>query len=391
MSRPPLTVHVVHRLDIGGLENGLVNLIDHLPRQRYRHAIVCLEDFSPAYRRRIRRDDVEVYALGKRPGKDLGVNARMFRLLRKLRPEILHTRNLGTLEHQFIGAAAGVAHRVHGEHGWDIVDLHGDRASYRLLRRLSRLVVHRYVPMSQHLASWLHERVGVPAERIVQIYNGVDAAKFRPAGDARRAVLPPSFATDESIVIGTVGRLAPVKDQLTLVRAFVNLVEQSPGARRRLRLAIVGDGPLLESVRALVASSGVSELCWLAGSRDDVSELLRAFDIFVLPSLNEGISNTILEAMATALPVVATAVGGNSELVLANRTGLLCPPENPAAMAAALCRYADDESLRRTHGTEGRQRVVQEFTLPVMIERYARLYDELLARSQDSQAAKESA
>lgn len=391
MSAPvPLIAHAIFRLDVGGLENGLVNLVNNLPAERFRHAIICLEGFSERFRLRLKRADVEIHALGKRAGKDPALALRLFKLLRRLRPDILHTRNLGTLECQFVGAAAGVRHRVHGEHGWDVVDLHGDRRRYRWLRRASTLVVHRYVPMSRHLQRWLESRVGVPAERIVQIYNGVETARFAPGGPDRRAVLPAGFADADSVVVGTVGRLSAVKDQLTLARAFAHLVQESPAASK-LKLVVVGDGPLREPLRELVTSAGIESSVWLAGMRDDVPALLQALDVFVLPSLNEGISNTILEAMATGLPVVATDVGGNAELVLPERNGLLCPAQDPAAMAAALRRYVEDPALRAAHGAEGRQRVLREFALATMVERYSALYSELLATDRHGVAFREIA
>ncbi|HSC05306.1 MAG TPA: glycosyltransferase, partial [Steroidobacteraceae bacterium] len=166
-SGAPLVVHIVHRLDVGGLENGLVNLINHLPAARYRHAIVCLTEATD-FRRRIRRADVEVHALGKRPGKDPGAYWRLWKLLRALRPDIVHTRNLATLDCQFVAALAGIRGRVHGEHGWDVYDLHGTSSRYRLLRRAAARVVGRFVTMSRDLERWLVSDVGVPARNVTQ-------------------------------------------------------------------------------------------------------------------------------------------------------------------------------------------------------------------------------
>lgn len=132
----PLVAHIIHRLDVGGMENGLVNLINHMPAERYRHAIVCMTRYTD-FSQRIHRDDVSLHALHKREGKDLGVHRRLHRLLRSLRPAIVHTRNLATLEAQATAAAAGVRARIHGEHGWDIGDLDGARTKHRLMRRLA--------------------------------------------------------------------------------------------------------------------------------------------------------------------------------------------------------------------------------------------------------------
>ena len=183
------------------------------------------------------------------------------------------------------------------------------------------------------------------------------------------------------LVIGTVGRLAEVKDQLTLVRAFAEVLRQSPAHRDRLRLVIVGDGPLRPAVEACIQEEGIEPWVWLAGDRDDVPELLRLFDLFVLPSLGEGISNTILEAMATGLPVVATRVGGNPELVDDGVTGALVPVSDPAAMARAIADYIQDQERMRQHGAAGRVKVAENFTWERCTEEYLSVYDELLGRA----------
>ena len=138
----PLIAHVIYRLDYGGLENGLVNLLNRMPREKYRHAIVCLAGFS-AFRDRIARDDVEVVSVDKRPGKDLGAYARVWRQFTRLRPAIVHTRNLGTVDLQWVALAAGVRRRVHGEHGWDASDPRGESVRALRIRRACRPAIGR--------------------------------------------------------------------------------------------------------------------------------------------------------------------------------------------------------------------------------------------------------
>ena len=303
----PLVAHIIYRLDFGGLENGLVNLINRFPVNQYRHVIICLTE-STEFRRRIRRADVEVYQLGKREGQDWGMYWRLWRLLRRLRPTIVHTRNLATLECQVPARLAGVKARVHGEHGWETTAI---APRHHQLRRWLRPLVSHYIALSQEIALYLTDRIGVRPDRVTRICNGVDAERFHPA--ASRASLPVAdFAPPGTIVIGTVGRMQPVKDQITLVKAFIRLVATMPQVGSRLRLVLIGDGVLREQAARLLSEAGVIDQTWLPGSRDDIPDLMRAFDIFVLPSLAEGISNTILEAMACGLPVVATRVGGNA-------------------------------------------------------------------------------
>ncbi len=373
--QPPLVAHIIHRLDYGGLENGLVNLINHMPLERYRHAIICLTDFNPEFRRRIQLPGVEVCALHKRDGHDLRLYGRGWSLLRRLRPAMVHTRNLAALEMQLPALLAGVRARVHGEHGWNEDPAQMNPRHHRLRRWLRPLVGH-YIALSGELEAYLREGVGVAATRITRICNGVDTRRFYPGRD--RAPLPANFAPPGASVIGTVGRLETVKDQPNLVRAFTHLMQTVPDARDRLRLVIVGDGSLRTEIERLLAEAHVQDQAWLAGSRDEVPELLRSLDLFVLPSRAEGISNTILEAMACGLPVVATDVGGNAELVAKGETGQLVPANDPAALAAAIRGYVDDPDRMRAHGAAGRRRVEARFSLEAMVAAYRAVYDAAL-------------
>jgi sugar transferase (PEP-CTERM/EpsH1 system associated) len=264
-------------------------------------------------------------------------------------------------------------------HGWDVADLHGENKKYRLLYRVCNLSIHRYVAVSRHLAEWLERAIRVEPTKISQIYNGVDTERFRPNG-ARGGMLPAELtAGEDKIVFGTVGRIAAVKNQELLVRAFSALVKSRQDGHARLRLAVVGDGPLRTRVMELARTLSVDSLCWFPGARDDIGAILASIDVFVLPSLNEGISNTVLEAMAAARPVIATNVGGNPELVEHEQTGLLVPSDDCEALVTALRRYCERQDLIREHGAAGRRRACEQFSLSCMLDDYRRLYEDALA------------
>lgn len=374
-SDAPLIVHVIHRLGVGGLENGLIKIINQMPVDRYRHAIVCLQGYSD-FSRRLKRADVAIYDMAQQDGHDLGAYWRLFRLFRKLRPAIVHTRNLSALESQVIAALAGVRARVHGEHGRDSYDLYGQNRKYNLLRRLIRPFVGHYIAVSRDLQNWLMETIGVAPARVSQIYNGVDNVRFHPSQTSRDNLGTAGFLQSDSIVIGSVGRMAAVKDYPTLVRAFLRLLELAPELRDRLRLLIVGDGESRAVCLERLKLHG--QLAWLPGERADIPELMSAMDIFVLPSLGEGLSNTILEAMASALPVVATRVGGNPELIQEGVTGALVPSADPEAMARALLDYVRDPKLRHQHGRAARAVIDSEFSMEAMMQGYLSVYDRVL-------------
>jgi len=370
-------MHIIHRLAVGGLENGLVNLINAMPPARYRHAIVCLTDYT-GFRERIRDKQIPIIALYKKEGHDLGVYVRLWRVLRHLRPAIVHTRNLSGLEYLVLAAMTRIPGRIHGEHGRDIYDLDGTNTKYILLRRATKPFVQHYIAVSVDLAEWLVHTVGADRRRVTQISNGVDIQRFAPRVGPRPPLGPEGFASQDTLVVGTVGRMHEVKDQLTLVRAFLHILATVPQAHVWLRLVIIGDGPLREEARQLLQAARAESLAWLPGERQDSPDIMRALDVFALPSLREGLSNTILEAMASGLPVVATCVGGNPELVEEGHTGQLVPPADPVAMAAALSVYSRDRGLAVRHGLAGRQRVKSHFSMVAMVNSYLAVYDAVL-------------
>lgn len=372
MSEQPLVVHVVHSLAAGGLENGVVNVVAGTGAH-VRHAIICLSTAGPFARRL--PPGTPVASLDKRPGNDPRLWVRLVRELRRLRPAVVHTRNWATWDAVPAARLAAVPAVIHGEHGRDVGDPEGRHRRRNLLRRILAPLVTQFVAVSEDLGRWLVSVVGIPAAKVCVIRNGVDLTRFVPGprDAARRTLGLPRGAR----VVGTVGRLDPVKDHASLVDAFAELASAFPDAV----LAIAGDGPAGPELAARVARLGLGERVRLLGERDDVPRVLRALDVFVLPSVAEGMSNTLLEAMATGLPVVATRVGGNPELVDDGVTGLLVPRRAPRALAAAIARYLDDPHLAALHGKAGRQRAEERFALPVMCEAYARLYRDLAARS----------
>ena len=381
----PLIVHLVHRLDVGGLENGLVNLINHLPVERYRHAIICLTGHSE-FRRRIRRPGVEIIAINKREGKDWCHYLRLFQALRRLQPVLVHSRNLASMEGQLLAAAAGVRWRVHGEHGRDVDDLDGSKPRYRLLRRALKPLIGQFIAVSRDLEAWLVDAIGARPQLVTHIDNGVDSMQFHPRLGPRAAIGPAGFISERCFVIGSVGRMAEVKDYPTLVRAFLLLTEDDDAARKQLRLVIAGDGPGREQCMDLLCDAGLARQAWLPGVRDDVAALMRAFDVFALPSLAEGSSNTILEAMASGLPVVATAVGGTPELVQSGWTGTLAPPGDPVRLARAIDPYYRIPGLAAHHGICGRRRVLEHYSMGAMATAYLAVYDRLIQHQPQTQA-----
>jgi sugar transferase (PEP-CTERM/EpsH1 system associated) len=373
--QPPLVVHLVSQLDAAGAANGLVNLISHMPPERYRHAIVCLQE-SPDFHADIRERGVEIVNLHKGDGADVGHYLRMYRTLRTLQPDVVHTRNLTGLQGQLVAALAGVRLRVHAEHGRERAD--GLRPGHRWLRRLLRPLVGHFIAANSELERWLIEQVGAEPARVSHISNGVDSVQFHPRLGPPAAIGPAGFMHDNAFVIGSVGRMDDGASHTTLVEAFLRLIASPHAAHQRLRLMIIGDGPCRAECQAMLNRAGVAHRAWLPGERPDTAQLLRAMDLFVLPSLGDGSATTLLEAMATGLPVVATAVGANTELVHPGFTGILVPPKSPDLMAAAVADYCRIPEMGARHGARARSQVIAHHSLPAMARSYLAIYDSLL-------------
>lgn len=374
----PLVIHVVFRFDVGGLENGIVNLINRMPVDGYRHLILALTECAPGFCSRIRRQDVEFMSLHKPEGHGIKLYPRLYRLFRELRPAIVHTRNLAALEAVVPAWLAGVPVRIHGEHGWDSFDPDGSVWKYQFMRRLYSPFVSAYIALSRRIENYLIDKVGIRPERLRRICNGVDADRFAPVA-SRQPIEGSPYNDPALFVFGAVGRLQAVKDHATLIRAFGEFLTQCPAARSTARLIIVGGGPLRADLDALVTQLGLGDCVWLAGERSDIPAVNAGLDVFVQPSQGEGISNTLLEAMASGLPVIATDVGGNSELVVDGETGMLVPAIDPPRMGAALAALFNDRAKVLAMGRSGRARVLAQFSLDAMVGAYLSYYGETRA------------
>ena len=366
---PRLVVHVVDTLDTAQTEHELLNLIRHLPPDRYRHAIVCLRD-SGAYEGEVREHGIEIVNLHKQAGWDPLHYLRLFSALRTLRPDLIHTRNGAGLPAQLVAALAGVKLRVHAEHG-------RTAARAGLLCRMLRPFIDHFIAVSSDLEQWLVESVGAEPARVSQIANGVDSVQFHPRLGPSAAIGPPGFMHDGAFVVGAVGRMDDGGNHTALVEAFLRLIASPHPAHRRLRLLLVGDGPARAECQALLHRAGAAARAWLPGARTDVPQLLRAMDLFVLPSLAEDSSNAILQAMATGLPVVASAVGANLELVHPGFTGILVPPLSTELLAAAIADYCRIPDLAARHGARARSQVIARHSIPAMARDYLAVYDAL--------------
>ena len=370
----PRVLHVMDSLAVGGMEQTLLGLVERT-RDRFEHHICCLRDLG-ARPQRFEAAGAAITFIGKRPGQNWGMPLRIARVCRGLRPHIVHTRNWGAIDGALAARLARVPVVIHGEHGRDTGAYAARERRCDRVRRLLFPFLDRIVVVSKHLERWLREEIGVQAHKAALILNGVDTDGFRPGADRDRLRREHGYEPSQ-VVIGAVGRLHAVKDFPTLIAAFETVLRRQPEAR----LVIVGDGPERESLSDEIRRRRLPHAARLAGHQDDVRDWLAAMDLFVHPSLMEGTSNAILEAMGVGLPVVATRVGGTPEVVQGGVTGCLVDAGDVTALAEAISSYVQTPAMREDHGRAGRERVMEHYPLARMVRAYGALYDgELLRR-----------
>jgi len=357
--RPLHICHIVLSLEPGGLENGVVNVVNGLDPAEFRSSVCCLQRGGEFVGRL--RPGVEVAWMDLRPGNDPWMPMRLARLLRRWGIDIVHTRNA---ESFFYGSLArrlaGVPAMVHSEHGRVFPEKPWRAVAQRLLLQN----VDAAFAVSERLRADLVRELRVSADRFNVLYNGVDIERFQ-----RGRPQAQSSATSHGLLIGSVGRLAAVKNYALLLHAVARLPDASSW-----RLILIGDGPERAALSQLAARLGLEDRVEFRGHREDVPQLLQQLDVFVLPSLSEGMSNTVLEAMAAGLPVLASDVGGNPELIESERSGVLFPSGDVTALTEQLDRLIRSPDLRARLGAAAALRARTEFSMEAMIARYASLY-----------------
>lgn len=368
----PRILHAVDSLAFGGTELVSAALIERTGGQ-FEHAVCSLRGSAPTSTGGPSLT-VPVTFLGKRSGHDWGLALRIARLCRSLRPDVVHARNWGTIDAVIGARLAGVPVVIQSEHGRAMDDLDGLHARRIRVRRLLAPFIDSHVVVSTHLERWLIERVRVRPEKVRVVRNGVDVMRFKPLEQRERVRAEHGYRR-EDLVFGAVGRLSAVKDHRTLLEAFHLLAMRDP----RSRLLLVGEGSERAFLEAEVRQRGLADRVRLVGYREDVGQMLGIMDVFVQPSLMEGMSNAMLEAMAVGLPIVATAVGGNPEMVESGVGGLLVPPSTPDALADAMLSYCANDQARSAHGAAARARAENEFPLDKMVAGYISAYRDALA------------
>lgn len=362
---------VLHGLDVGGAEVLAARLARRL-RGAFRFVFVCLDQLG-VLGQRLSEEGFAVHVLGRKQGVDLRCTRELARVMQQERIDLLHAHQYTPF---FYGATARLLWRkapvLFTEHGRWFPDY--PRRKRMIANRLLLERRDRVVGVGEAVRGALIHNEGIPARRVAVIYNGIDLSAFANQDGQRDVVRRELGLEPGSPVIIQVARLDVLKDHATAIRTIGHVVKQRPDAR----LLIVGDGPEGQAIRGLVQQEGLTEQVRFLGLRNDVPRLLAASDVALLTSVSEGIPLTLIEAMAARLPVVSTKVGGVSEIVEEERTGLLGPSGDPRALADQLLRLLGDPDLRERMGQLGLERAYAFFSEEQMHDRYQRLYSEML-------------
>ncbi len=367
---------VMHVMQVAGAEMLVAEIVRRMGKT-FEPTILCLDGVGPLGEQ-LRNDGVEVINLERRPGRDYRVAWRMARLIRQRGIELVHAHQYTPFFYAALAKlATGGRFRLilteHGRHFPDVVSRQRRLVNRWLLGPLADAITG----VCQFSADSLAMNDGFSREKITVIDNGIKLDRYQPAKN--RSEVRARLGLDPARrYIGSIARFHPVKDQAMLLHAFARVAS----ARDDVDLLLVGDGPLRGTLTDLCRSLGIEGRVQFLGIRADVPEILRALDVFALTSLSEAASLTLLEAMASGIPVVVTAVGGNPELVRHGVDGLHVPRGDAAAAAAAMLQILSDPSLASQMGRAAHQRVVERYQLDATVAAYLSLYQKLCPSTQ---------
>ena len=363
-------MHLLTSFEIGGAEAVALNLARSMDRDAF-HPMACSLSGPGPMEERFRAHDIETASLTRAKtcfGKDLGLPLRLAGLLRRMRVDILHCHNrFPTLCGATAGWIAGLKAVVSTRHS---ISMKRKPGQSWLQERAVAPLVAQYIAVSENVLERAVATGRMKRGKAGVIYNGVDTDVYHPAPTDEQ----PSAG---AVTVGSVARLSEEKCLSDLIEAIGQLAR----AGANLKLHLVGDGPMRKELEEQTLAAGLDDRVRLLGAREDVPDLLRTFDIFVLSSRHEGLPLTVIEAMATGLPVVATRVGSLHELIEDGRNGLLVPPQDPAALSEAIRRLVLDADFRTRMGREGRAMAEERFSLPVAAREHEALYLRLLGKT----------
>lgn len=359
-------MYVIATMGIGGAEKQLVEIVKRLDKDKYDAMVCCLTRGGP-FEDELKQEGIRYSILWKRFKFDFSVIFKLVRLLRIEKVDILHTYMFTSNSFgRVAGAVARVPKIVVSERCVDIW-----KNKFHFL--IDRILLHwtdKVICVSNGVRKFYVDKIDISDEKAVTIYNGLAIEHCHTNADITKKY----GLCSGNRIIGTIGRLTLQKGLKYLIHSAAIALRQTP----QIKLFIIGDGPEKKNLVKLVNNLGISERVIFTGFQKDVMPFLKVMEIFVLPSLFEGLPNVVLEAMAFEKPVVAINIPGVDEVVTDGETGVLVPPRSPESLADAIIELLNNEGKARRMGISGRERVEKYFNIELMVEKYENVYDELV-------------
>lgn len=362
-------MHLLPQGTIGGMENGVINIVNNLTGNKLVFSICILSDYDEQVRGLVRPEVPVITVPKKKVGFDSTLSFRLARVFKRENVDVIHTHNWGTYSHGvFAARLASVPVVIHGEHGFNFDELRGEGLRKRFLKKILAKFVDKIITMTDDLGAYLCNDLSISPGKVRTIYNGVDREKFFDRRD--KDAIKRALGLEDRTVVGSVGRLDKIKNYELLLRSLKDVMEELAD----VTCLLVGDGPERENLERLSEELGISRDVTFLGYRKDTARLLNALDIFVLPSFMEGLSNTVLEAMSCGVPTVVSDVGGNREIITDGINGCLFESNSRAKLTRAITSLLRDEDKLDRIRKNALETVSKRYDMGRMLRTYEELY-----------------
>jgi glycosyltransferase involved in cell wall biosynthesis len=359
-------VHLVEELAIGGLERVLTTIVLNLNKEKYNVSVWCLRE-GGFFADRLVKEGIEVKILYLSSSRNPVSIYKLYKLFKIHKFDIIHTHaySAGTIG-RVSAFLAGIPVII--SHNHNVYDYYNKY--YHLAERLLSHITDGIICVSEEVKKFTNETQGINPERLLTIYNGIDnvcPVTEKDTADLRKELgVPMNYS-----VIGTIAQFSEKKGLAYLIKSAFILLEH----RKNVNFLLVGDGAIKEDLKNLCSHLKIERNIIFAGERSDIPEILSLIDIFVLPSIREGLPLAILEAMNCGKPIIATNVGGISEIVRNGINGIVVPPKDPEALYSAMVDLLDDKEKQKTMGFNGKRICKERFSSKTMVGRIEELYD----------------
>jgi len=365
---PKHILHITYDMNIGGTEQVIRNLVEGLDKSRFKSSILCIDGQIGPWGQELQKKGFPHFCLHRKPGFDLQLIRDIHQLIQRENVDVVHCHQYTPYTYGWFGSLFTGKPVIFTEHGRFYPDVSSPKR--RLINPVLQMRTAAITAISAATKQALVDFENLAANRIDVIYNGIADTRVTASTDLKRQL----GLQDDDIVLGTISRLDPIKNQCMMLKAFKRARASNP----QLKLLMIGDGPLREELKALTRELGLDDCVIFTGFQPNPQAYLALMDIFLLPSLSEGTSMTLLEAMSFGKPSIATAVGGTPEILQHGKTGLLTANKDEDGLTNAMKQLCGSEKLRHEYGTQARAVYEQRFTLGAMTREYEKLYERLL-------------